>query len=131
MSYACTLAEDFTRESMLDAMKKRHSYAATDNIILDYRLRTDSGKEYIQGDIVDAGSSGFKLHVKVIGTTGIRQIDIIKNQEFLYNRQKLDKEVELEFVDNKKSAGEDMYYVRVVQDDNNIAWSSPIWVTTR
>ena len=131
MSYACTLAESFTRESILDAMKKRHSYAATDNIILDYRLRTDSGKEYIQGDIVDAGSSGFKLHVKVIGTTGIRQIDIIKNQEFLYNRQKLDKEVELEFVDNKKSAGEDMYYVRVVQDDNNIAWSSPIWVTTR
>jgi hypothetical protein len=131
MSYACTLAEDFTRESMLDAMKKRHSYGATDNIILDYRLRTDSGEEHIQGDIVTVASGGFKLRVKVIGTAAIRQIDIIKNQEFLYSRQKLPQEVELEFVDNKKGSGEDLYYVRVVQEDNNIAWSSPIWVTTR
>ena len=131
MSYACTLAEDFTRDSMMDAMKRRHSYAATDNIVLDYRLRTNSGKEYIQGDIVDAGGEGFKLTVNVVGTAAIRQIDIIKNQEFVYNRQKLDKEVELEFVDNKKGGGEDFYYVRVIQEDNNIAWSSPIWVTTR
>ena len=131
LSYACTIAEEFSRDSMFDAMKKRHSYAATDNIVLDYRLRTDAGKEYLQGDIVEIPSGGFKLTVKVIGTTAIRQIDIIKNQEFLYNRQKLDKEVELEFVDNKKSGGEDFYYVRVIQEDNNIAWSSPIWVTTR
>jgi len=131
LSYACTIAEDFSRDSMFDAMKKRHSYAATDNIVLDYRLRTDAGQEYLQGDIVDIPSGGFKLTVKVIGTTAIRQVDIIKNQEFLYNRQKLDKEVELEFVDNKKGGGEDFYYVRVIQEDNNIAWSSPIWVTTR
>jgi hypothetical protein len=131
LSYACTLAEDFTRESMLDAMKKRHSYGATDNIILDYRLRTDSGEEHIQGDIVTVAAGGFKLRVKVIGTTAIRQIDIIKNQEFVYTRQKLPQEVELEFVDNEKKSGEDLYYVRVIQEDNNLAWSSPIWVTTK
>ncbi len=129
ISYACTIAEDFTREAMLDAMKKRHSYGATDNIILDYRLQTDSGEEYLQGDVVDV-EGGFKLLVKVIGTTPIRQIDIIKNREFLHNRQRLPRETEFTFIDNDKGPGEDFYYVRVIQEDNNVAWSSPIWVTT-
>ena len=33
-----------TREALLDAMKRRHSYGATDNIVLDYRLQT-GGRE--------------------------------------------------------------------------------------
>lgn len=130
MSYACTLAEKFTRKSLLDAMRARHSYAATDNVIVDYRLETDAGQQFLQGDIVTV-DGGFKLVVKVHGATPIRQIDIIKNQEFVYNRQKLPQETELEFIDNKKEAGEDFYYVRVIQEDDNIAWSSPIWVTQR
>ena len=129
-SYACTIAEDFTRDGMINAMKKRHSYGATDNIILDYRLETNDGKEYLQGDIVTT-TAGFKLVVNVIGTTHLRQIDIIKNQEFLHNRQNLPQKTNFTFVDNTKQPGEDFYYVRVVQDDNNVAWSSPIWVTTK
>ena len=59
ISYACTIATDSTREGLLDAMQQRHSYGATDNIILDYRLQT-GGKEYLQGDIVKAPGE-FKL----------------------------------------------------------------------
>ena len=44
VSYACTIAEEFTREGLLDAMRKRHSYGATDNIVLDYRLKTDENE---------------------------------------------------------------------------------------
>ena len=130
ISYACTLAEDFTREGLLDAMRKRHSYGATDNIILDYRLVDDSGRERLQGDIVTV-TGGFRLVVRVHGTTPIRQIDVIKNQDFVYNRQRLPQRAELTYIDNEKAAGEDMYYVRVIQEDGNLAWSSPIWVTKR
>ena len=127
-SYACTIAEVFTREGLLDAMKLRHSYGATDNIILDYRLAAN-GKEYLQGDIVRADGP-FRLKVKVFGTTPIRQIDIIKNQDFLYTRQKLPQEIAFTYEDAEKQTGEDYYYVRVQQNDGNVAWSSPIWVTT-
>jgi len=130
MSYACTISEDGTRKGMLDAMRKRHSYAATDNIILDYRLQTNDGKEFLQGDEATV-SGGFKLWVKVIGTTGIRQITIIKNQEFLHTRQKLPNETSFTFTDNQKGRGEDFYYVRVEQNNGAVAWSSPIWVTSR
>jgi hypothetical protein len=126
ISYACTLATDFTREGLLDGMRKRHSYGATDNIVLDYRMQT-GGKEYLQGDIVKAAGD-FKLSVKVIGTMPIRQIDIVRNNQFVHTRQPLEKDVSFTFVDNQPSRGESYYYVRVIQVDDQMAWSSPIWI---
>jgi hypothetical protein len=126
ISYACTIATDFTRAGLLDAMRRRHSYGATDNIILDYRLQT-AGREYLQGDIVKAPAD-FKLVVRVIGTAPIRQIDIIKNNTFIHNRQPLEREVNFTFVDRQPSPGESYYYVRAIQVDDQLAWSSPIWV---
>ena len=100
----------------------------SDNIVLDYRMRAD-GKEYLQGDIATV-SGPFRLSVRVIGTEPIRQIDIIRNQEFVHNRQNLGRDVSLEFTDNEPGAGENYYYVRVQQADGQLAWSSPIWITS-
>ncbi len=127
ISYACTIAEEFTREGLVDAMRKRHSYGATDNIILDYRLES-GGREYLQGDIATA-AKGFRLSVNVVGTAPIRQIDVIRNQEFVHNLQNLGREAKFTYMDTQPPAGETYYYVRVQQADGQIAWSSPIWVT--
>jgi len=126
ISYACTLATEFTREGLLTAMKQRHSYGATDNIILDYRLQS-GGREYLQGDLADVKGE-FRLWVKAIGTAPIRQVDIIKSNAFVHNVQPLQKEVTFTWVDNQAKAGESYYYVRVIQVNDQIAWSSPIWV---
>src|SRR5262249_62134122 len=120
------MAADDSRQGLIDAMKKRHSYGATDNIILDYRMQT-GGREYLQGDIVKV-SGEFKLSVKAIGTRPIRQIDIVKNNRFIHNVVPLQKDVAFTFVDNQPSPGESYYYVRVIQVDDQIAWSSPIWI---
>ena len=131
ISYACTLATDFTKQGLLDAMKARHSYGATDNIILDYRLQT-GGKEYIQGDIV-SGAAGQrpKLVVKVVGTQPVRQIDVVRGNEFVHTRHPHTKEVSFEFLDNQPLKEESYYYVRLIQNDDQIAWSSPVWLTKR
>jgi len=126
ISYACTLAEEFTRAGLVDAMRKRHSYGATDNIILDYRLQA-AGREYLQGDIIEAPSN-FRLWVKVIGTAPIRQIDLIKNNTFVHTRQNLGREASFTYEDLSARPGESYYYVRVHQVDDQMAWSSPIWV---
>ncbi len=110
-------------------MRKRHSYGATDNIVLDYRLLAGD-EEYLQGDIVTVPGD-FRLSVRVIGTMPIRQIDIIKNQGFAHTLQNLDRDVSFEFTDAEASLGENYYYVRVQQVDGQLAWSSPIWVTTK
>ncbi len=127
VSYACTIATDFTREGLVDAMRLRHSYGATDNIILDYRLQAGD-KEYLQGEIVRAAGP-VRLWVKVIGTAPIRQIDVLKNNTFVHNLQPLKKEATFTYVDNQPGApGESYYYIRVIQANDQMAWSSPIWV---
>jgi len=126
ISYACTIATDATREGLLEAMRLRHSYGATDNIILDYRLET-GGKEYLQGEIVPTRQP-FRLRVKVIGTAPIRQIEIIRSQQFIHARQPLKTEESFTFSDHQPLPGESYYYVRVIQVDDQMAWSSPIWI---
>ncbi len=126
ISYACLLLESTSREGMMDAIRKRHAYAATDNIILDFRARS-AGKEYIQGDAFDATSAP-QLVVNVQGTGVIKQIDLIGQQKFLYTTRPGAKSARFEFTDTDMGSGESWYYVRVLQEDGQMAWSSPVWV---
>ena len=125
ISYACTISEERTRRGLLDAMKLRHSYGATDNIVLDYRLVAASGKEFLQGDIVPSPGP-FKLSVRAIGTQPIRQVDIVCNNKFVFTSQPMQKDVKLEFTNTEQGAR--YYYVRIIQIDDQMAWSSPIWI---
>ena len=127
ISYGCLLAESPTREGLLDAIRKRHAYAATDNIVLDFRARA-GGKEYIQGDEFKAAGAP-QLSVTVHGTGAIKQIDMIGNKRFLYTTRPGTKDARFEFTDQNPPPGEAWYYVRVLQEDGQIAWSSPVWVT--
>jgi hypothetical protein len=126
ISYACLLVEGPSREQMMDAIRKRHAYAATDNIILDYRVRA-GGKEYIQGDAFDSTAEP-TLIVKTTGTNTIKQIDIVKDKTFLYTARPGAKTASFEYTDKNSKSGESWYYVRVLQEDGQIAWSSPVWV---
>ena len=109
-------------------MRKRHNYAATDNIVLDYRMRA-GGREYLQGDIVPGTPDDVELRVKVMGTAPIKQVDVIRGQDFVYTVQNQSANIEFRFVDQHPRSGDQHYYVRVQQADGQMAWSSPIWVT--
>src|SRR5262249_8739699 len=69
ISYCVVLAERPGRQGILDAMKKRHCYAATDDIIVDVR----SGA-HIMGDEFKTGRAP-ALAIKVIGTRKLATID--------------------------------------------------------
>lgn len=126
ISYACLLADSFTREGLLDAIRKRHAYAATDNIILDFRARAGDAT-YIMGDVIRSRTPP-RLTVRVIGTGPIQQMDLIKNRTFVYTARPGTREAGFEFLDNNFQPGHNYYYVRVLQQDGQLAWSSPIWV---
>jgi hypothetical protein len=125
-SYACTISETFSKEALLQAMKARRSYGATDNIVLDYRLVAGSA-EHMQGEIVEH-KGPVRLKVRVTGTRPVRQIDIIRSNQIIRSSHDMAKEVSFEFTDARPVSGESYYYVRVQQVDNQMAWSSPIWI---
>lgn len=127
-SYACILAENFTRQGLVNAMRKRHTYAATDSIVLDYRISTSDGGQFLMGDISSTKSAP-KLLVKVQGTAPIKEIQVIKNNTYIHKVTPNQKDASFEYIDRAIAPGESYYYVRVEQTDGNLAWSSPIWVT--
>ncbi len=126
ISYAMIVAEDFSRESMFEALKNRHAYAATDNIVLDFQAESD-GRTYIMGDVIDSDQAPI-LTIRAIGTDRIKQLVIVKNQEIIYTRHPYADEITLRYRDESFETGANYYYVRVVQNNGMVAWSSPIWV---
>ncbi len=128
ISYAVAIAEDHDRDAILDAFKRRHCYAATDNIVLDVR----SG-EHLMGDEFDADGP-VRLRVLAHGTRPIARVDIIKDFVYVYSTQPNQARVEFQWTDAepiKASPDPSWYYVRVIQDDGEIAWGSPFWVHNR
>ncbi len=126
MSYAVVLAEDAGREALVNAFRKRHSYAATDNIILDVRAG-----DHVMGDEFTTRRS-VTLNVKTIGTRPIKRVVVIKNNGYVYRARPTGREVsQVEFTwqdTNQPSGTLAYYYVRLEQVDGQLAWSSPIWV---
>jgi hypothetical protein len=128
VSYACVLAEDLSRKGLMDAMRKRHTYAATDNIVLDVRL----GELGIMGDEVRTAQP--RLDVVVLGTGPLDRVEVLRNGEVVHSErpEKEGSEARFHWEDPAPRKGEkpSYYYVRVVQKDGQMAWGSPIWVHT-
>lgn len=126
VSYACIVAEEFSRKGLIDALKKRHSYAATDNIVLDVRM----GALGVMGDEVRTDKPG--LDVVVLGTGPIDRVDVLRDGEVVDTEKpaKAGDEMRFHWDDPKPKNGDkaSYYYVRVLQTNGEAAWASPIWV---
>jgi hypothetical protein len=126
ISYACLLAEELTLPGLLRAVRARRAYAATDNIILDVRYHGSDG-EHLMGDAFRSGAP-VRIWARIIGTDTVAQIDIIKNEEIIHTLRPLRAEVEFEFQEDTACRDDCYYYLRVIQENGDIAWGSPAWV---
>ena len=111
-----------TRAAIFDAIKQRRTYGATDNIILDYRLG-----EHFMGEAFSTESIP-PLQIHVQGTGTIARVEVIRNERAVYATRPKQQDVSVVYTDNDPPLGRAYYYVRVVQDNGEIAWGSPIWV---
>lgn len=119
-------AEELTRESVFEAMMRRRVYAATcARIMLDFKVNGYwMGKEIK----LKNGAAPRKLTVKVCGTGDIDRVEVVKNCQDIFRFAGKGKTAEFEYTDRKKAGDGDFYYVRVIQKDGDMAWSSPIWI---
>ncbi len=78
ISYAMVYTTQPTRDAIFEGFKKRHTYGATDNIILDYRMG-----EHFMGEEFTTSSMP-PLKIRVIGTSKVASVEIIKNEEVIF-----------------------------------------------
>src|SRR5262249_26812266 len=122
ISFCVVLAERHDREAILEAMKKRRCYAATDNIIADVQCNGHlMGEEFK----VDAAP---KLKMHFVGTKPIARVVIVRDSKVIHTIKWDRTTYDGEWKDPEPEAGVHYYYVRVEQDDGELAWTSPMWI---
>jgi hypothetical protein len=123
-TYGGVYCKDFTREGIIEAMDNRRTIAATDKIYLNFTCNDQPLGSFLKT------KGAPKFWVKVDGTSDFKRITIVRNEKDWKHFNEFEGKVfEKQFSDEQMLDGENRYYVRVIQRDGNMAWSSPIWVT--
>jgi hypothetical protein len=118
------LTDDTSRPGIIEAFKQRHSYAATDNIILDVR----SGG-HLMGDIFDTTEKP-ALEISAVGTAPVAKLHVLRDNKYALTTEPGTAQVKFRYTDDDARPGQThYYYVRIEQADGNLAWASPMWIT--
>lgn len=125
ISYAMVYTDDPSRQGILNAIRKRHTYGAMDNIILEVRMG-----EHFMGDEFSM-SRPLPIRVKARAPRRVAKAVIIKDGKAIYSAEPNSQNVDFEYIDRGDSSGRHYYYVRIEQDDSMLAWSSPFFVNYR
>ncbi len=133
ISYALVLAEDNSRAALLKAMRQRHTYAATDNIIAEYTCTT-GGRTYMMGDEFTSATAP-TVRVKFAGTAPFKKVTLVKDDVEIVLGEPNKSEVEFTWTDPNPVAGKtSYYYVRGEQSPGpgesigELVWASPMWI---
>lgn len=134
------LATDHTKEALIQALNKRSCYATTgERIVMGFSIAGIS----MGGELDTKTKPGlvFNRHLAmyVCGTSVIREIAIIRNGDILHTFYPKDLFFESTYDDEQHLSKAILpspasnsffafYYIRVLQDNGHMAWSSPIWI---
>jgi hypothetical protein len=135
-------ADAFTRPALWTGLKGRRCYATTGaRIVLNFEV-----EGYPMGSEIDLGGpddpliKGRAIAVKVYGTSRISCIDVVRNNADICSYRGDNEVVQFRWVDAQDLTRISVprpaskhpltyYYVRVLQENGEMAWSSPIWLT--
>ncbi len=124
MSYCNLWVTAPTREGIMEAFRKRRVYGATDNILADVRCGN-----HMMGEEFSVNSPP-SISVKLIGTAPFAKVQIVKDNNYVYSIEPKTKQVVFTWQDNAAAAGKtSYYYVRGEQEDGQLVWVSPMWIT--
>ncbi len=136
---AAVFSQALTRQSIFNSLRNRFCYATTgEKILLEFFINDiPMGSEVLW-------ENNEKRQIKILaaGTDLIKSIEIIRNNKkiFVYSGKN---EIEqfmfyddepfdnIAFTSSINGSKFIYYYIRVIQRDNEIAWSSPIWFSNK
>jgi hypothetical protein len=136
LSYCNVFVTEPTRENILESIKKKRVYGATDNIIADVRCTTPDGKVRFMGEEFTT-SKPPALNVHIVGAQKIAKVTIIKDDEEVHVATPDTKDVTFTWTDPHPTPGKvSYYYVRGEQvvdlegaSSGELVWASPMWIT--
>jgi hypothetical protein len=134
LSYCNVLVKEPTREAILEGIRKRRVYGATDNIVADVRCKAGD-KEHWMGEEFTVNEPP-TITGRFIGAQKINKVTIIKDDEEVHVMTPDKADVTFEWTDPKPEPGKtSYYYVRGEQvvdmegaTSGELVWASPMWI---
>ncbi len=121
---AAVFAKSLSRENIWDALYQRRCYGTTGaRIILDFKI-----DETMMGDSFSAHDKPLQIKTSVYGTDRIRKVELLRNNQVIHSITPDAEDVKMEYIDSSRPRQGTFYYLRVLQEDEHMAWSSPIWI---
>lgn len=120
-------AEELTRESLWEALVSRRTFATTGaRICVEFGINNAFMGEELH---LAKPTENRIIRARIIGTSFVELVEIIKNGTVLASRRPHSEIVDWEYIDHGDAQNGDYYYVRLIQSDGEMAWSSPVWIS--
>lgn len=122
---ACIYTRDLSRAAILEAIRGRRCFATTAaRMVLDVRVNG----QLMGAKTAAAGGRPVTVEVRVRCPGDIERVEVCRNNQFIYARPGAGNADAFTFTDTQPLAERSYYYVRVLQKDNEVGWSSPVWL---
>ncbi|MCC6390216.1 MAG: hypothetical protein IT167_06415 [Bryobacterales bacterium] len=125
ISYTNLWVSDTSRQGVFDALSKRRVYAATDLILADVRIGN-----HFMGEVFTVTGQP-TISVRLHGTTSFDSAVVVKDGAVVYSTSGASPLVFTWRDTNSQAGKQSYYYVRGVQTNGQVVWTSPMWVTPR
>jgi len=117
-------AKELTREAIFAAIRARHTFGTSGAKI---GLLFQQG-ENLMGDKVQSRPENLVFQLRAAAMHPIKEVVIFRNNQIVHRLEPGAKTVQFEWRDQSPPPAERLwYYARVHGEDNELAWSSPIW----
>jgi len=120
---AAVWARDNTRAGLFEALHARRTYGTTGaRIRLDFRVNG-----HLMGEVGAPPDGPVHIKLRVEGAAPLRAVEVLRRSEVVLRAEVRGERCELSFED-APPPGPTYYSLRVTQRDNEMAWSSPVWL---
>jgi len=122
ISYGLVYAENSSRDAIMAAMKKRHVYAATDNIVADFRC----GEHMMGDEFTTKTPPKFTIHIE--GTGPITKVVFVKDDVEVFTATPNKDKCDVTWTDPNPTPGKTSYYYVRGEQADELVWASPMWI---
>jgi hypothetical protein len=122
ISFAMVYTPENDRQQIIDSMRKRQTYGSTGNLIVEGTING----QFMGREITTKEKP--VLTLTATGTGSIAQVQLVRNNEFVYTTTPKKQQIDIKYTDMEPKAGLNFYYFRILQEDGEVAWASPVWV---
>jgi len=112
------------RKELVQALRERQTYATTGpRILVDFSV---SGVP--MGGEGKAGRNGPTVAATVHGTSKIARVEVIRDGQIAQSIQGDGPDLTVKWSDGAAQRGHHWYLLKVIQQDQEMAWTSPVWI---